>query len=153
MLHQLGVKEDTLNPQEKEFLDEHGYLNLGQMLDHQQLEAIRGHLQEILESEGENAGAELLDSKHIRHPKEEGVDRLADLVNKGPLLDMFYTHPRLLLCTLNISYSLSLALCWRLLITPAMCGAEPQAEHPSEPSERHDGFVSCLCIPRYDERL
>ena len=29
-----------------------------------------------------------------------------------------------------------------LVLTPAMCGAEPQAEHPSERSERHDGFVS-----------
>lgn len=96
MLQQLGVQGDILTTQEKEFLDEHGYLVFGQMMYTQQLDTIRGHLQKILESEGENAGAELLDSKHIRHPKEEGVDRLADLVNKGPLLDMFYTHPRLL---------------------------------------------------------
>ena len=31
-----------------------------------------------------------------------------------------------------------------LNLTPAMCGAEPQAEHPSEQSERHDGLVSCF---------
>ncbi len=24
---------------------------------------------------------------------------------------------------------------------PALCGVEPQAEHPSEPSERHNGVV------------
>jgi len=96
VLNQLGVHEDTLTPQEKAFLDEHGYLILGQVLTSQQLEAIRNRLQELLETEGEKAGAELLDSKYIRHPKEEGADRLADLVNKDPRFDIFYTHPRVL---------------------------------------------------------
>jgi ectoine hydroxylase-related dioxygenase (phytanoyl-CoA dioxygenase family) len=96
ILSELGVQENTLSPQEKAFLDEQGYLILGQILSPQQLEAIQTRLQEILETEGEKAGAELLDSKYIRHPKEEGADRLADLVNKDPLFDIFYTHPRVL---------------------------------------------------------
>ena len=96
ILSQLGVREDALTPEEKTFLDEHGYLILGKILTPQQLEAIRTRLQEILETEGEKAGAELLDSKYIRHPKEEGADRLADLVNKDSLFDIFYMHPRVL---------------------------------------------------------
>ena len=96
VLQQLGVQEDTLTPEEKGFLDKHGYLILGQILSHSQLHSIRTRLQELLESEGEKAGAELMDSKYIRHPKEEGADRLADLVNKDPLFDIFYTHPRVL---------------------------------------------------------
>jgi ectoine hydroxylase-related dioxygenase (phytanoyl-CoA dioxygenase family) len=96
ILQQLGVQEDTLTPQEKRFLDERGYLILGQILTPSQLEAIRTRLQALLEAEGEKAGAELWDSKYIRHPKEEGADRLADLVNKDPLFDIFYTHPRVL---------------------------------------------------------
>jgi ectoine hydroxylase-related dioxygenase (phytanoyl-CoA dioxygenase family) len=96
VLEELGVKENTLTLQEKAFLDENGYLILGQLLSSSQLEIIRTHLQRLMESEAEMAGSELLDSKYIRHPKEEGVDRLADLVNKGAVFDLFYTHPKLL---------------------------------------------------------
>jgi len=96
MLKEFGVKEDTLTAREKDFLDENGYLILGQLLSSAQLETIRSHLQKLMESEAEMAGSELLDSKYIRHPKEEGVDRLADLVNKGAIFDLCYTHPRLL---------------------------------------------------------
>ena len=96
MLSRLGVKENTLTDSEKIFLDQNGYLNLGRLLDDLQLEKIRNRLNELLESEGEQAGAELMDSPYIRHPKESGADRLADLVNKGELFDIFYTHPRVL---------------------------------------------------------
>jgi len=96
MLQNMGVTENMLSQQEKAFLDENGYLVLGQILTSPQLEAIRNSLQKLLEKEGKNAGAELMDSKYIRHPKEEGADRLADLVNKDPLFDIFYTHPRVL---------------------------------------------------------
>ena len=96
MLEEFGVEEATLSQQEKDFLDENGYLVLGQLLSESQLDAIRSHLQNLMESEAERAGSELMDSKHIRHPKEEGVDRLADLVNKGAEFDIYYTHPRLL---------------------------------------------------------
>ena len=96
MQQEFGIKEHTLSQQEKDFLDENGYLILGQLLSSSQLNTISTHLQNLLDSEAEQAGSELLDSKYIRHPKEEGVDRLADLVNKGAEFDIFYTHPRLL---------------------------------------------------------
>lgn len=96
MLLELGVKEDTLTSEEKEFLDQNGYLILGQFLSPKQLDEICSRVNEILQKEGVLAGSELLDSKYIRHPKEEGVDRLADLVNKGSIFDQFYTHPKLL---------------------------------------------------------
>ncbi|MDN5211394.1 phytanoyl-CoA dioxygenase family protein [Fulvivirgaceae bacterium BMA12] len=96
MLTQLGVAPDTLTADEKTFLDQNGYLNLGKLLNESDLNAIRTRLDELLAAEGEQAGAELLDSAHIKHPKEAGADRLADLVNKGALFDIFYTHPRVL---------------------------------------------------------
>lgn len=96
LLTQLGVKEDTLSPAEKAFLEQNGYLNLGQLLSPDQLELINRELAQLLQQEGENAGSELLDSPYIRHPKEEGADRLADLVNKGAVFDIFYTHPKVL---------------------------------------------------------
>lgn len=102
MLTELGVKENTLTSDEKDFLDENGFLILGQLLSPSELEQIRRHLKYLMESEDELAGSELLDSKHIRHPREEGVDRLADLVNKGAIFDGFYTHPKLLACIAQV---------------------------------------------------
>jgi ectoine hydroxylase-related dioxygenase (phytanoyl-CoA dioxygenase family) len=95
-LTQLGVSADLLSQDEKKFLDQNGYLNLGKLLSDQQLHAIKTRIQELLEREGENAGSELMDSPYIRHPKESGADRLADLVNKGAEFDIFYTHPKIL---------------------------------------------------------
>lgn len=85
-----------LTTQETEFLDTYGYLNLGQLLTAKEVQQVNDRIEELMQSEGENAGAELAESKYIRHPKEEGADRLADLVNKGPIFDIFYTHPRVL---------------------------------------------------------
>jgi ectoine hydroxylase-related dioxygenase (phytanoyl-CoA dioxygenase family) len=85
-----------LTQQEIEFLDTYGYLNLGQLLTLKQVKKVNDRLAELMQSEGDNAGAELADSKYIRYPKEEGADRLADLVNKGQVFDVFYTHPRVL---------------------------------------------------------
>ncbi len=96
ILDQLGVSADLLSEEEKAFLDAKGYLVLGNILSPEQVKAINQKLAELLASEGERAGAELAESKYIRHPKEAGADRLADLVNKDPLFDIFYTHPRVL---------------------------------------------------------
>ncbi len=92
----LTIQSSLLSTDEQAFLDNNGYVSLGKVMDDTQLENVRSRIQELLEYEGKNAGAELLDSPHIRHPKEEGADRLADLVNKGEVFDIFYTHPQLL---------------------------------------------------------
>ena len=85
-----------LTVEEVDFLDTYGYLALGQLLSKDQVKKINRQIDHLLESEGENAGSELFDSKYIRHPKEAGADRLADLVNKGPSFDVFYTQRRVL---------------------------------------------------------
>jgi len=96
MLYELDVRDNTLSPAEKDFLDQKGYLNLGQLLTPVQVENINAKIYSLMTSEGEQAGSELLDSPYIKHPKEAGADRLADLVNKGDVFDIFYTHPRVL---------------------------------------------------------
>lgn len=96
MLSQLSVQSDTLTLAEKNFLDKEGYLNLGQLLSVSQVEEINAKISSLMNAEGDKAGSELLDSPYIRHPKEAGADRLADLVNKGEVFDIFYTHPRVL---------------------------------------------------------
>jgi hypothetical protein len=95
-LYQLDVREDTLTQAEKDFLDQKGYLNLGPLLSKAQVEKINDKIYSLMNTEGDQAGSELLDSPYIRHPKEAGADRLADLVNKGEVFDIFYTHPRVL---------------------------------------------------------
>ncbi|MBC6998304.1 phytanoyl-CoA dioxygenase family protein [Cytophaga sp. FL35] len=85
-----------LTSEEIDFLEKNGYLNLGPLLTPEEVIAVNNRITELLTDEGENAGSELADSKYIRHPKEEGADRLADLVNKGEVFDVFYTHPKVL---------------------------------------------------------
>ena len=85
-----------LTKEEIESLDKNGYLFLGQLLTEDMVQAINKKIDSLLLAEGENAGSELYDSKFIRHSKEQGADRLADLVNKGAIFDMFYNHPRVL---------------------------------------------------------
>ena len=99
-----------LTSKEINFLNTHGYLNLGQILSQNQVDKINGRIDELLDLEGDNAGAELFDSKYIRHPKEAGADRLADLVNKGEVFDIFYSNARVLAgieAILGIDYKLS----------------------------------------------
>ena len=95
-LYKLDVRQDTLTEPEKDFLDRNGYLNLGQLLSAAQVKRVNDKIDELMNTEGDKAGSELLDSPYIRHPKEAGADRLADLVNKGEVFDIFYTHPRVL---------------------------------------------------------
>lgn len=91
-----STPQNQLTQGEKDFLDRNGYLNLGQLLSNAEVQEINKRLLFLMNAEGDMAGSELLDSPHIRHPKEAGADRLADLVNKGEVFDVFYTHPRLL---------------------------------------------------------
>ncbi len=83
----LGVRDDTLSPNEKVFLDEHGYLPLeGIFAD--QVEALGARLVEIAEEEGERAGWELRAREgtgRVRFRKDPGAVRLGDLVNKDPV--------------------------------------------------------------------
>lgn len=92
----IQVKDMRLSVDEIKQLDENGFVSLGKLLDDKILQSINNRIDQILDEEGEQAGAELIDSKYIRHPKETGADRLADLVNKGSVFDVFYLHAKVL---------------------------------------------------------
>jgi ectoine hydroxylase-related dioxygenase (phytanoyl-CoA dioxygenase family) len=87
-LEALGVTEATLTSAEKDFLDESGYLPLPGILDAAQIEAIRNRVTELLMIERDNAGKEV--------HQEAGTARLANLVDKGEIFRIFFTHPRVL---------------------------------------------------------
>ena len=87
-LRELGVSAGQLTEPDKARLDQDGFLPLPGILDAGRLQAIRRRLAELSAAEGWQAGAEV--------HQEEGTDRLADLVNKDPVFDVCFTHPKIL---------------------------------------------------------
>jgi ectoine hydroxylase-related dioxygenase (phytanoyl-CoA dioxygenase family) len=87
-LKTLGIYQNTLTPSEKDLLDRDGYLPLPNILSSEQVRNMVARLDELITLEGENAGKEV--------HQEAGADRLSDLVNKDPIFDICFTHPRVL---------------------------------------------------------
>lgn len=87
-LAELGVTSDTLTAAEKNFLDTQGYLPLPNILSQEQVSTFADRLQAIMDEEGDAAGSEV--------HQEQGARRLSDLVNKEPMLEICYSHPRVL---------------------------------------------------------
>ena len=87
-LQELGVREDTLTSEEKVQLDRDGYLPLPGILSPEQVRQFGARLDELSAQEGEDAGKEV--------HQEAGTDRLSDLVNKDPMFETCFTHPRVL---------------------------------------------------------
>ena len=79
---------DVISPAERESLDRNGYVNLGPLLDTDQLQQMRERYDAAIEEEGENAA------------DKKGIGRIADTVvkpmNRDGLLDPVFMHPRLL---------------------------------------------------------
>lgn len=84
----LGVTDQTLAAEEKAFLEQNGYLPLYNILSPDQIKTITARLAELAAEEGDKAGLEV--------HQEKGTLRLANLVNKGEIFEICYTHPRVL---------------------------------------------------------
>ncbi len=84
----LGVTENTLTQKEKDRLDRDGYLPLRDILSLEQIAQITKRTDELIAEEGQDAGKEV--------HQEVGATRLSDLVNKDPLFEICFTHPRVL---------------------------------------------------------
>ncbi len=93
-LAELGVTEATLDAPASEALDRDGYAVLPGVLSGEQLDAIRTRLAELLVAEGDQAGLEV--------HQEAGTNRLADLVNKGPMFRPCFTDPRVMACIFHV---------------------------------------------------
>lgn len=101
-LDELGVKDGELSNDEKRELDEQGYVRFECFVDPKHLEAIRAKTEALLLAEGNEAGNEMLSSGNIKHPKEQGATRLANLVNKGDEFELLFTHPKLLAAVAHV---------------------------------------------------
>ncbi|WP_439482660.1 phytanoyl-CoA dioxygenase family protein [Cyclobacterium plantarum] len=150
VLQNMGVEQDLLSADEKKTLGEQGYVNLGKLLSDEHLNRIRIRAQKLLESEGDQAGIELLQSPNIRHSKEPGAHRLGDLVNKGEEFDIFYTHPKVLAAiafVLNADFKLS-----SLNYRAALPGAGLQKLHVDWPEAvAKNDFMVCNSIWLLDD--
>ncbi len=87
-LRDLEVAPDILTADERAQLDRKGYLPLAGMLGPAEVAAFADRLAELSAAEGEKAGLEV--------HQEAGTDRLANLVNKDPMFEICFSHPRLL---------------------------------------------------------
>jgi ectoine hydroxylase-related dioxygenase (phytanoyl-CoA dioxygenase family) len=87
-LTEIGVREDTLTDAEKAFLDTNGYLPLENILTTTQVDALNARTAELIAQEGEKAGLEV--------HQEAGTNRLANLVDKGAVFHVCFSHPRVL---------------------------------------------------------
>lgn len=93
-LAELGVTDGTLNADVRERLDRDGYAALAGVLSDAQMTAMRARLAELMAAEGDQAGIEV--------HQEAGTGRLADLVNKDPVFEVCFTHPRVLACIAHV---------------------------------------------------
>src|SRR5258706_3932273 len=84
----LGVTEQSLSQEEKDKLDQDGFLPLPNILSPQQINQLTKRTDELSAIEGQDAGKEV--------HQEAGATRLSDLVNKDPLFEICFTHPRVL---------------------------------------------------------
>lgn len=87
-LSTFGVSDATLSGDEIQHLDERGYLPLPAVLSPEETRAVRERVRELMAEEGEEAGSEF--------GQERGAVRLANLVDKDPLFEICFTHPRVL---------------------------------------------------------
>ena len=69
-------------------MDRDGFVILRGLVDSHWLAALAARFDELVASEGERAGLEV--------HREDGTDRLANLVDKGEVFDALWMHPRLL---------------------------------------------------------
>ena len=95
-LDNLGVSPMALSVEEKRHLDELGFVQFNHFLATDTLHALREKTDQLVRTEGDEAGNEMLTSANIKHPKEQGATRLANLVNKGKEFELLFTHPKVL---------------------------------------------------------
>jgi hypothetical protein len=85
-LRELGVGPDTLTAADREGLDRDGYFIVPGVLPAAQATAMASRLDALGVEEGENAGKDF----HT----EKGTTRLGTLINKDPMFDVCFLHPR-----------------------------------------------------------
>ena len=90
-LADLGVTEASIDTETMDRLDRDGYAPAARCPVRRAGDGDAVRLDELVAAAGDRAGIEV--------HQEVGTDRLADLINKGPVFDVCFSHPRVLACT------------------------------------------------------
>ena len=85
LFRRFGVSSALLTQPEQEMLDEQGYLPLPGILDRDEVAALSHLFDQLVIEEGDRAGLEA--------HREDGTDRLANLVDKDPMFDLCWNNP------------------------------------------------------------
>ncbi|HET7567754.1 MAG TPA: phytanoyl-CoA dioxygenase family protein [Gaiellaceae bacterium] len=125
----LGATEDVLSPEDYAFLDENGYLVLPNVVDADWLEGLRARISELQALEGETAGSEV--------PKQEGVDMLGNLFDKGEVFERMLRVPQVLAASHHVLRN-EIKVC-ALNLRSARPGEGNQALHSDYGTLRDDG--------------
>lgn len=137
----LGVGAGSIDDETRRLLDQNGYAPLEGVLSGQVLAVMRSRLAALLAEEGERAGLEV--------HQEAGTDRLADLVNKDPVFEVCFTHPRLLACIAHVLGTFRLS---SLNFRAALPGQGLQALHAEGgPVTDPGGYQVCNSIWLLDD--
>jgi len=91
ILAQLGITETTLSPRERDALDREGYVVLHEVIDANWLERLRAAFERGCEKDGLASVV-----------KESGTRHVNDLVNRDPVFEGIYTHPRVLAAAYHV---------------------------------------------------
>jgi ectoine hydroxylase-related dioxygenase (phytanoyl-CoA dioxygenase family) len=91
MLAQFGITQTTLSPHEREALDRDGYVVLPSVIDADWLARLRAAFESGCEKDG---GSTVV--------KESGTRHLNNLVNRDPVFEGVYTHPRVLAAVYHV---------------------------------------------------
>lgn len=83
-----ALPETQLTSDEIDFLDQNGFLPLSDILTSEKLRVMRHRLDLLAELEGDDAGKEV--------HQEAGTMRLSNLVDKGAVFRVCFSHPRVL---------------------------------------------------------
>lgn len=102
-LDDLGVSRDLLQEDSIARLDRDGYAVIPGIMTPGMLTAFRASLAELEAVEGDRGGIEIL--------QEAGAYRLSDLINKDPVFDVCFTHPKLLSAVAHVLPDFRLSSC------------------------------------------
>jgi hypothetical protein len=138
----LGATEDVLSEQDYQTLDEQGYLVLPGLVDAGWLEELRTRIAELQRLEGESAGSEV--------PRQEGVDMLGNLLDKGEMFERMLRVPQVLAAVRHVLQG-EVKVC-ALNFRAARPGEGNQALHSDYGPLREDGsFKLCNSIWLLDD--
>jgi ectoine hydroxylase-related dioxygenase (phytanoyl-CoA dioxygenase family) len=93
-LAELGASPDLLSGPEERLLDEQGYLPMPGVLAPSEVVQLAKRFDDLIAAESDNAGLEA--------HREDGTDRLANLVDKDPIFDLCWNYPRQLAAAAHV---------------------------------------------------